>query len=59
MDSMDTSFSKLQEIMKERLTCCSPWGQKELDMAERVSNNSKFFRSRMFPGCRLVSVIQH
>ena len=32
-DSMDTSLSKLQEMVKNRkAACCSPWGRKELDM---------------------------
>ena len=34
-DSMDTSLSKLQEIVKhtqESLVCCSPWGRKEKDL---------------------------
>ena len=26
---------------QERLACCSPWGQKELDTVERLNNNSK------------------
>ena len=25
------------------LVCCSPWGCKELDMIERLNNNSDFF----------------
>ena len=29
-DSMNTSLSKLQEIVKDREgACCSPWGRKE------------------------------
>ena len=24
---------------QRRLACCSPWGQKELDMTERLNNN--------------------
>ena len=24
-----------------RLTCCSPWGSKELDMTERLNSNSR------------------
>ena len=29
-DSMNTSLSKLREIVKDREgTCCSPWGRKE------------------------------
>ena len=40
-DSMDMSFSKLREIVKERETwhaACSPWGLKESDMTERQLN---------------------
>ena len=33
-DSMDMSLSKLQETVKDREGCCSPWGHKELDMTE-------------------------
>ena len=33
-DSMDTSLSKLQELV---LVCCSPWGHKESDMNERLN----------------------
>ena len=33
-DSMDMSLSKLQELVMDREACCSPWGQKELDMTE-------------------------
>ena len=24
------------------LTCCSPWGHKELDMIEQLNNNNKY-----------------
>ena len=34
-DSMDMSLSKLQELVMDRLACCSPWGCKESDMTER------------------------
>ena len=33
-DSMDMSLSKLQEVVKDREACCSPWGHKELDTTE-------------------------
>ena len=33
-DSMDTSLSKLQELV---LVCCSPWGHKESDRTERLN----------------------
>ena len=26
------------------LTCCSPWGRKELDMIERLNNNKEVCR---------------
>ena len=42
-DSIDMSFSKLWEMVKDRewsLESCSPWGCKELDMTERLNNNS-------------------
>ena len=29
-DSMDTSVSKLWEIVKDREACCSPWGRKRV-----------------------------
>ena len=35
IDSMDVSLSKLgNDEGQESLTCCSPWGPKELDMTE-------------------------
>ena len=30
-NSMDKNLSKLWEIVKDSLECCSPWGYKELD----------------------------
>ena len=30
-DSKDMNLSKLWEIMKDHLACCSPWGLKVLD----------------------------
>ena len=33
-DSMDMNLSKLQELVMDRETCCSPWGPKELDTTE-------------------------
>jgi len=45
IDSMDTSLSKPQEMVKGRegdgegLVCCSSWCHKESDMTERLNNN--------------------
>ena len=37
-DSMDMSLSKLREGDGQGgLTCCSPWGHKELDMTEGLN----------------------
>ena len=37
-DSMDMSFSKLQElVIREGLACCSLWGSKEWYMTERLN----------------------
>ena len=37
-DSMDMSLSKLQELDGQGgLACCSPWGRKESDPAERLN----------------------
>ena len=38
-NSMDMSLSKLWEMVKDSLECCSPWGHKESDMTERLNNN--------------------
>ena len=42
IDSTNISLSKLQEIVKDRisLACCTPWGRKESDMTERLNDNS-------------------
>ena len=39
-DSMDLSFCKLWEIVKDRgsLACFSAWGLKESDLTERLNN---------------------
>ena len=37
-DSMDMSLSKLQEMVKDRTACCSPWGRREPDTTERLYN---------------------
>ena len=38
---MDMSLSKLWEIMKASLACCSPWGHKELETTQQLNDNSK------------------
>ena len=45
-DSMDTSLSKFQEIGRTRkLSYCSPWGCKEMDVTERMNiNNLKYLK---------------
>ena len=47
-DSMDTSVSKLRQVVKHREAWCtavlgvtkSPWGYKESDMTQQLNNNS-------------------
>ena len=40
-DSMDMSLSKLWEMVKDRESWhAAPWGCKELDMIERLNNNT-------------------
>ena len=40
--SMDTSLSKLWEIVKQgNLACCSPWVRKESNTAEQLNNKTK------------------
>ena len=44
-DSMDMSFCKLWEVVKDReacLACCSPRGHKELDMIEELNNKLEY-----------------
>ena len=36
-DSMDMSLSKLWEMVKGGLECCSPWSHKELDLIEQLN----------------------
>ena len=38
-DSMDMNFSKLWDIVKGILVCCSPWGLKGLYMTAWLNNN--------------------
>ena len=42
IDSMDMSLSRLWKMAKDREAsqgCCSPWGHKESDTTERLSNS--------------------
>ena len=39
-DSTDMNLSKLWEIAKESLACCSPWGRRELNTSYRLNSNS-------------------
>ena len=41
IDSMDMSLSKLREIVKDSLSCCSPWGHKESDTTERLNKTKQ------------------
>jgi len=41
-NSMDMNLSKLGEGQGS-LACCSPWGRKELDMAEQLKSNNNVF----------------
>ena len=36
-DLMGIGLSKLQELVMDKETCCSPWGRKELDMTKRLN----------------------
>ena len=42
-DSMDTSLSKLREIVRpgESLACCGSWHCKESDVTQQRKNNNK------------------
>ena len=40
-NSVDMSLSKLWEIVKGSLVCCSLWGCEELDMTWCLKNNNK------------------
>ena len=48
-DSLDMSLSKLREMVKDREVwhCCSPWGRKEIDMTECLSNNKLMLKFRL------------
>ena len=47
-DSMDMSLSKLWETVKDRgsLACGSPWGRKESDTTELLSNHHRWFSGK-------------
>ena len=36
-NSMNMSLSKLWELDRESLACCSPWGHKEPDVTEQLN----------------------
>ena len=36
-NAMDLSLSKLQEMVKGRLACCSSWGRREVDTAWQLN----------------------
>ena len=41
------------------LACCSPWGHKESDMTERLSNNSSFASSTLWKLTALFRIMSH
>ena len=41
------------------LACCSPWGHKELDMTERLNNNSSFVSSTLWKLTALFRIMSH
>ena len=49
-DSMNMSFSKLQEMVKDEgqgsLMCCNPWGHKESDMTEQLKNRIRVWEDQ-------------
>ena len=40
-DSIDVSLSKLWEMVKDSLACCSPWGHKKSDTTEQLNDKNK------------------
>ena len=48
-DSMDMRQSKLQEILKGSLACCSPWGLKESDKTEGTEQRQQYKVKRSNP----------
>ena len=55
---MDMSLSKLWEMVPGGLACCSPWGCKESDGNERLSNNdNKWSDSQKMPALMLVHLV--
>ena len=50
-DSVHMSLSKLQEMVKDSLVCCSLWGCRELDTTDRLDNNNGRMNGSMKVGC--------
>ena len=40
-NSMDVSWSKLREMVKDSLVCCNPWGHKKSDTTEQLNDKNK------------------
>ena len=54
-NSMEMNLSKLQEMVKDSLECCSAWGHKESDTTERL-NNRVTGKGRVSPGPQVVEI---
>ena len=59
-DSMDMSLSKLWETVKDR-KACSPWGDKQPDMTQRLNNNKMeaYLFPNFIPQCHIVTSGRH
>ena len=44
-DSMDVSWSKLREIVKDNLVCCNPWGHKSWTQLSNSTTTTKNARA--------------